>query len=119
MQEVERLREEEVRVDENHLDLVQQAGLGDGVKDDAVAGDERCREDGVLLLLRFKSSSSSSSSGYSSKPLVETSITTGGMVLDGEWLGTPLCSMNATSHYIKQGILARYTDAGEPQICLV
>lgn len=51
MQEVERLGEEEVRVDEHHFDLVQQAGLGDGVEDDAVTGDQRRREDGVLLLL--------------------------------------------------------------------
>lgn len=51
MQELERLWEEEVRVDENDLDLVQQAGLGYGVEDHAVAGDERRGEDGVLLLL--------------------------------------------------------------------
>lgn len=51
MQEVDGLGEEEEGVDEDNLDLVQQAGLGNRVEDHAVAGDERRREDGVLLLL--------------------------------------------------------------------
>lgn len=34
-----------------YVNLVEEAGLGDGVEDDAVAGDERGREDGLLLHL--------------------------------------------------------------------
>lgn len=54
VQEVERLREEEVRVDEDDLDLLQKAGLGNRVQNNAVPGDERGREDRVLLLLSFR-----------------------------------------------------------------
>ena len=51
MQELEAFGEEEVRVDENHLDLVEEARLSDGVEDDAVARDEGRSEERVLLVL--------------------------------------------------------------------
>lgn len=51
MEEIEGLREEEVRVDKHDLDLVQETRLRDGVEDNAVPGDQRRREERVLLLL--------------------------------------------------------------------
>lgn len=51
VQELNALGEEEVGVDEDHLDLVEEAGLGDGVEDDAVTGDQGRGEQRVLLVL--------------------------------------------------------------------
>lgn len=51
VEEVDALGEEKVRVDKHHVDLVQQARLRDSIQDDAVTGDERRGEDGVLLPL--------------------------------------------------------------------
>ena len=51
VQEVDALGEQEVGVDEDHLDLVEESGLGDGGQDDAVTGDEGRGEERVLLVL--------------------------------------------------------------------
>mmetsp|Transcript_5479 Transcript_5479/g.21666 ORF Transcript_5479/g.21666 Transcript_5479/m.21666 type:complete len:246 (+) Transcript_5479:1884-2621(+) len=50
LEEVQRLGEEVEGIDEDDLNLVEIAGLGDGVQDNTVAGNERGREHRLLLV---------------------------------------------------------------------